>query len=1170
METAYWKVLEAQKKKVKDYEEVHAFRKSIICDGSPAVAIRDSQSSSSGIVLNPKKLTRQSVAFSRDQAPLFFRCTEDLWSHPNYSRLDASKHLLDLPTGSFIVRNSEKARYAITIRLATNDPPVNHFLIQTSPQGFLTIQGSNLPFLSLYDLLSFFCFNQSGGMPCLLKPPDPSQTVVLADLGDSSDSNEDDPPERTQVEYAASRQHAQDGSKELDLMDMLLDSCSGDPELPAQVTPKPFTSPPTLRKAPPPPKPPRLDLSERNLTENQRANIRTTVRRVSGLVEVDVDDLFEGTVGSPLGSKVSALIQRFDPSGTSISTLKRRTVSQSKPGSTSPPITTTIPSTPPHGIKNKTIPAPPLPPRPVGGSPQAPPTIPPRTPAPRVPPKPLGSRPPKLVPRTSVMNGKGVEPREECCPPLPPRPADMHIARTPPPEEPVTNGDADKGTPEAGGVENTSLTNQVIKEPAGKALKSKATGWTKKLHWPKKPQKRIKKCILALANDQSEDFGMRVSRYIADMQKTLSRSQPQPQSYQDVFSDIRKFMNEMREVLLNDYKDDLCQCGMDQCTNFEHVMETALQHCVVKPLSPALNELMKRCFDSNKCTANLQKGMEASHFKSTEQMGIRKHLVVPSNKVVGEIGLLFSRMSNTYCAITKLEYLLETVRLIYEHVRDNRCPKKTVTDLGADDFLPIFVWVLAQCQCTRAEMEAEYMWGLAHPSLFKGEGGYYLTTLTSAINVLKADSSEDQSGLQTELKVYFEDQNTGQFSSAFYLQVVPLMTAAEICEVIADKHRISHPQSYALFTVINGQAKRIEDKEHPHEIKTKWLQDQNEVRTKVVLEEYSVTNARSTDFPGNYPGYDDSWDYKRFEKRFSISVGQLDIEEMVMVFDMVGVDAAIANSIRRVLIAEVPTMAIEKVYILNNTSIIQDEVLAHRLGLIPINADPRKFKTLSPMQMGENWPETPSADHMIEFTLKVKCSHNAHALKGSRDPEQLYSDSQVTTSAFKWVPIGNQAQKFSELRPVHNDIVIAKLRPGQELNLRMLCMKGIGRDHAKFSPVATASYRLLPEITLTKPVIGEKADRLAKCFSKGVIQVVEDNGVRKAEVVDARKDTCSREVFRQEDLKDCVKLARIRDHFIFSVESTGALAPDVLVVEAIKIMMGKCTHFMEELDNLTT
>lgn len=63
---------------------------------------------------------------------------------------------------------------------------------------------------------------------------------------------------------------------------------------------------------------------------------------------------------------------------------------------------------------------------------------------------------------------------------------------------------------------------------------------------------------------------------------------------------------------------------------------------------------------------------------------------------------------------------------------------------------------------------------------------------------------------------------------------------------------------------------------------------------------------------------------------------------------MVGVDAAIANALRRVLLAEVPSMAIEKVFVNNNTSIIQDEVLAHRLGLVPIKADPRKFNMLPP------------------------------------------------------------------------------------------------------------------------------------------------------------------------------------------------------------------------------
>ena len=41
---------------------------------------------------------------------------------------------------------------------------------------------------------------------------------------------------------------------------------------------------------------------------------------------------------------------------------------------------------------------------------------------------------------------------------------------------------------------------------------------------------------------------------------------------------------------------------------------------------------------------------------------------------------------------------------------------------------------------------------------------------------------------------------------------------------------------------------------------------------------------------------------------------------------------------------QVATMAIEKVYMYNNTSIVQDEVLAHRLGLVPLKVDPRYFE----------------------------------------------------------------------------------------------------------------------------------------------------------------------------------------------------------------------------------
>lgn len=62
-----------------------------------------------------------------------------------------------------------------------------------------------------------------------------------------------------------------------------------------------------------------------------------------------------------------------------------------------------------------------------------------------------------------------------------------------------------------------------------------------------------------------------------------------------------------------------------------------------------------------------------------------------------------------------------------------------------------------------------------------------------------------------------------------------------------------------------------------------------------------------------------------------------------MEFDLIGIDASMANALRRILLAEVPTIAIEKVWILINSSIIQDEVLAHRVGLIPIKVDPNKL-----------------------------------------------------------------------------------------------------------------------------------------------------------------------------------------------------------------------------------
>ncbi|XP_061084461.1 DNA-directed RNA polymerases I and III subunit RPAC1 [Conger conger] len=335
-----------------------------------------------------------------------------------------------------------------------------------------------------------------------------------------------------------------------------------------------------------------------------------------------------------------------------------------------------------------------------------------------------------------------------------------------------------------------------------------------------------------------------------------------------------------------------------------------------------------------------------------------------------------------------------------------------------------------------------------------------------------------------------------------------------------------------------------------------------EIRNRVILGEFGVRNVHTTDYPGNYPGYDDTWNQKKFEQNFRIDIMQMD--ESTLEFDMVGIDAAIANAFRRILLAEVPTMAVEKVFIYNNTSIVQDEILAHRLGLIPIKADPRLFEYRN---AGDE--EEGTEIDTIQLQLKIKCTRNPRATKDSSDPSELYLNHMVYSRDMKWVPIGNQADVFADanIGPVHGDILLAQLRPGQELDIVMHCVKGIGKDHAKFSPVATASYRLLPEISLLEPVEGEKAERLKRCFSPGVIGVEDCGGKQVAKVVNSRMDTCSREVLRHDDLKNLVKLGRVRDHFIFSVESTGILAPEVLVSEAIKVLMSKCQRFLTELDS---
>lgn len=164
--------------------------------------------------------------------------------------------------------------------------------------------------------------------------------------------------------------------------------------------------------------------------------------------------------------------------------------------------------------------------------------------------------------------------------------------------------------------------------------------------------------------------------------------------------------------------------------------------------------------------------------------------------------------------------------------------------------------------------------------------------------------------------------------------------------------------------------------------------------------------------------------------------------------------------------------------------------------------------------------------------------------------------------------------------PVHPQILLAKMRPYQSIDIIMHAVKGIGRDHAKFSPVATASYRLMPVIDILRPILGSDAQKFARCFIKGVVELEPvtreearrknsgyegHEGELKAVVQRPEMDTVSRECLRHEEFKDKVKLGRRKDHFIFTVESTGQWDSDELFLESVKVLRQKCERLKGKL-----
>lgn len=163
---------------------------------------------------------------------------------------------------------------------------------------------------------------------------------------------------------------------------------------------------------------------------------------------------------------------------------------------------------------------------------------------------------------------------------------------------------------------------------------------------------------------------------------------------------------------------------------------------------------------------------------------------------------------------------------------------------------------------------------------------------------------------------------------------------------------------------------------------------------------------------------------------------------------------SVANAIRRVSIAEVPTIAIDLVEVIENSSVLCDEFIAHRLGLIPLTSDSASDYLLPSEYEGDDEMKTD-----VYLNLAVRCSSDRTL--------------DVTTNHFlcqntKIKPVNYKSKESISDERGAPGVLIVKLRKNQELIVKCIARKGIGKDHAKWSPVATAVYKCEPEFRLSE------------------------------------------------------------------------------------------------------
>jgi len=249
-------------------------------------------------------------------------------------------------------------------------------------------------------------------------------------------------------------------------------------------------------------------------------------------------------------------------------------------------------------------------------------------------------------------------------------------------------------------------------------------------------------------------------------------------------------------------------------------------------------------------------------------------------------------------------------------------------------------------------------------------------------------------------------------------------------------------------------------------------------------------------------------------------------------------------------------LAVDLVEMDSNTSVLHDEFIAHRLGLIPLSSTKvDRFHYTRDCNCDEY-----CAECSVTFDLNVKCSE---ATRDVTSQDLRTADADVR-------PVDSDTDQSFQHRTDNTGILIAKLRKGQELRLRAIAKKGVGKEHAKWSPASCATYQIEPDIRINQERMDELTDAQKREFVRScptnVYRYNEDT--RAVEIEQPLKCMYCEECVRKAESfgkPNLVSIQQKADRFIFTIETTGSLRPEEILLSAISVLKEKLANLKAHL-----